>query len=176
MSKDTNLVFVPLGGTGEIGMNLNLYGYGSSGERDWIMVDAGVTFGDERDPGIDVIMPDTRFIEQHKKRLKGLVLTHGHGGSYWRGSLFMAPFALHPIYATPFTAELVKLKLKEAGLENEAPLHILSLDASFALGPFQIDLIGLTHSIAEPFALAIRTRFGNILHTGDWKNRYQSID
>lgn len=168
MSKDTNLVFVPLGGTGEIGMNLNLYGYGSSGERDWIMVDAGVTFGDERDPGIDVIMPDTRFIEQHKKRLKGLVLTHGHE-DHIGAVAYLWPRLRCPIYATPFTAELVKLKLKEAGLENEAPLHILSLDASFALGPFQIDLIGLTHSIAEPFALAIRTPLGNILHTGDWK-------
>ena len=168
MSKDTNLVFVPLGGTGEIGMNLNLYGYGTSGERDWIMVDAGVTFGDERDPGIDVIMPDTRFIEQHKKRLKGLVLTHGHE-DHIGAVAYLWPRLRCPIYATPFTAELVKLKLKEAGLENEAPLHILSLDASFALGPFQIDLIGLTHSIAEPFALAIRTPLGNILHTGDWK-------
>ena len=168
MTQDHNLVFVPLGGTGEIGMNLNLYGYGSAGDRDWIMVDCGITFGDERDPGIDVIMPDTRFIEQHKKRLCGLVLTHGHE-DHIGAVAYLWPKLRCPIYATPFTAELVMGKLKEAGLENEAPLHILELDAHFSLGPFSIDLIGLTHSIAEPFALAIRTPLGNVLHTGDWK-------
>ncbi|MGC6511343.1 MAG: ribonuclease J [Parvibaculales bacterium] len=165
---DENLVFVPLGGTGEIGMNLNLYGFGAAGERDWIMVDCGVTFGDERDPGIDVIMPDTRFIEQHKKRLHGLVLTHGHE-DHIGAVAYLWPRLRCPIYATPFTAELVMGKLKEAGLEQEAPLHILDLDGHIDLGPFSIDLIGLTHSIAEPFALAIRTPLGNLLHTGDWK-------
>lgn len=168
MSTDKNLVFVPLGGTGEIGMNLNLYGHGVAGKRDWIMVDAGITFGDERDPGIDVIMPDTHFIEQHKKQLLGLVLTHGHE-DHIGAVAYLWPRLGCPVYATPFTAELVMGKLKEAGLEDQVPLHIVTLDDTIELEPFHISLIGLTHSIAEPNALAIRTDMGNILHTGDWK-------
>ncbi len=168
MTQDMNLVFVPLGGTGEIGMNLNLYGYGTPANREWIMVDCGVTFGDGRDPGIDVIMPDTRFIEQYKKQLQGIVLTHGHE-DHIGAVAYLWPRLRCPIYATRFTAELVKLKLEEAGLAQEAPLHILDLEGHIDLGAFSIDFIGLTHSIAEPFALAIRTPLGNILHTGDWK-------
>ena len=163
-----DVVFVPLGGTGEIGMNMNLYGYGLPGNRDWIMVDAGVMFGDEREPGIDVILPDTRFIEQHKKRLKGLVLTHGHE-DHIGAVAYLWPRLRCPVFATPFTAELVRGKLLEAGLEDQVELNILPLNSQITLGPFDIDLIGLTHSIAEPCALAIRTPVGNLLHTGDWK-------
>ncbi len=168
MSKEKNLVFLPLGGTGEIGMNLNLYGYGTPDEYDWLMVDAGVTFGDARNPGIDVMMPDTQFIEQHRKKLHGLILTHGHE-DHIGAVAHLWPCLRCPVYATPFTAELVRRKLKRAGLEDDVPLHIVSLDAQIELGPFHISLIGLTHSIAEPNALAIRTDMGNILHTGDWK-------
>ena len=167
-TADKDLVFVPLGGTGEIGMNLNLYGYGMAGERDWVMVDAGVTFGDDKDPGIDVIMPDTKFIENHKKSLLGLVLTHGHE-DHIGAVAYLWPRLRCPVYATPFTAELVKGKLLEAGLLDQVPLHILQLNSDIQLGPFHIDMIGLTHSIAEPNALAIRTPVGNVLHTGDWK-------
>ena len=132
------------------------------------MVDAGVMFGDEREPGIDVILPDTRFIEQHKKRLKGLVLTHGHE-DHIGAVAYLWPRLRCPVFATPFTAELVRGKLLEAGLEDQVELNILPLNSQITLGPFEIDLVGLTHSIAEPCALAIRTPVGNLLHTGDWK-------
>ena len=168
MSKEKNLVFLPLGGTGEIGMNLNLYGYGAPDKYDWLMVDAGVTFGDAREPGIDVMMPDTQFIEQNRKKLHGLVLTHGHE-DHIGAVAHLWPRLRCPVYATPFTAELVRSKLKRAKLIEDVPLHIVPLDAQLELGPFHISLIGLTHSIAEPNALAIRTDIGNILHTGDWK-------
>jgi ribonuclease J len=112
--RQEDVVFVPLGGTGEIGMNMNLYGYGLPGNRDWIMVDAGVMFGNEREPGIDVILPDTRFIEQHKKRLKGLVLTHGHE-DHIGAVAYLWPRLRCPVFATPFTAELVRGKLRGSG-------------------------------------------------------------
>lgn len=149
-------------------MNMNLYGFGLPGERDWIMVDAGVMFGGEREPGIEVVLPDTRFIEQRKKRLHGLVLTHGHE-DHIGAVAYLWPRLRCPVYATPFTAELVRGKLHGAGLEDRVELNILPLNAQLTLGPFDIDLVGLTHSIAEPCALAIRTPVGNILHTGDWK-------
>lgn len=165
---DKELVFLPLGGTGEIGMNCNLYGYGARGDRDWLMVDLGVTFGKHTEPGIDVITPDIGFIEKHRKRLRGLLLTHGHEdhigavGHLW-------PRLRCPVYATPFTAELVKGKLAEYGLLDQVPLHIIEPDAHLELGPFAIDYICLTHSIAEPSALAIEAGGHRALHTGDWK-------
>ncbi len=166
--NNNELVFLPLGGTGEIGMNCNLYGYGPRGKRQWIMVDLGVTFGKHSEPGIDVITPDIEFIEQHKDNLLGLLLTHGHEdhigavGHLW-------PRLQCPIYATPFTAALVRGKLAEAGLLEQVPLHIIETDAHLELGPFAIDYICLTHSIAEPSALAIEVEGGRALHTGDWK-------
>lgn len=163
-----DLVFLPLGGTGEIGMNCNLYGYGAKGKRDWIMVDLGVTFGRHNEPGIDLITPDISFIEQHRDKLHGLLLTHGHEdhigavGHLWHRLRC-------PVYATPFTAELVKSKLAEQGLLGEVPLHVIPPDAHLDLGPFSIDYICLTHSIAEPSALAIEVNGYRALHTGDWK-------
>ena len=165
---DSDLVFLPLGGTGEIGMNCNLYGYGERGKRDWIMVDLGVTFGRQDEPGIELITPDISFIEQHRDRLHGLLLTHGHEdhigavGHLW-------PRLKCPIYATPFTAALVKSKLAEQGLLEQVKLHIIEPDAHIDLGPFSIDYICLTHSIAEPSALAIEVNGHRALHTGDWK-------
>ena len=165
---DSDLVFLPLGGTGEIGMNCNLYGYGERGKRDWIMVDLGVTFGRQDEPGIELITPDISFIEQHRDRLHGLLLTHGHEdhigavGHLW-------PRLKCPIYATPFTAALVKSKLAEQGLLEQVKLHIIEPDARIDLGPFSIDYICLTHSIAEPSALAIEVNGHRALHTGDWK-------
>jgi ribonuclease J len=169
MSKqEKDLVFLPLGGTGEIGMNCNLYGYGRKGQRDWIMVDLGVTFGKETEPGIDLITPDTSFIEDHAKSLHGILLTHGHEDHI--GALaHLWPRLQCPVYATPFTAELVKGKLSEVGLLDVVPLHIIDTDAHVSLGPFEIDYICLTHSIAEPSALAIRCDEARVLHTGDWK-------
>ncbi|MDP2125363.1 MAG: ribonuclease J [Parvibaculum sp.] len=169
-SPHTNdeLVFLPLGGSGEIGMNLNLYGYGPADDRHWIMVDLGVTFGDERTPGIDLIMPDPAFIEERRDRLLGIVLTHAHE-DHIGAVAHLWPRLRCPVYATPFTATMVRGKLIEAGLENEVPMHIIPLGHRFDLGPFDIELVTLTHSILEPNALAIRTALGLVMHTGDWK-------
>ena len=166
--NDKELVFLPLGGTGEIGMNCNLYGFGARGKRQWIMVDLGVTFGKHSDPGIDVITPDISFIEKQKKNLCGLLLTHGHE-DHIGAVAHLWPRLKCPVYATPFTAALVRGKLAEAGLLDEVPLHIIEPDAHLEIGPFVIDYICLTHSIAEPSALAIEVEGARILHTGDWK-------
>ncbi len=170
VSPHTNdeLVFLPLGGSGEIGMNLNLYGYGPADDRHWIMVDLGVTFGDERTPGIDLIMPDPAFIEERRDRLLGIVLTHAHE-DHIGAVAHLWPRLRCPVYATPFTATMVRGKLIEAGLEGEVPMHIIPLGHRFDLGPFDIELVTLTHSILEPNALAIRTPLGLVMHTGDWK-------
>tara|TARA_R110002096_G_scaffold31976_5_gene93295 strand:+ start:438 stop:2117 length:1680 start_codon:yes stop_codon:yes gene_type:complete len=162
------LVFVPLGGTGEIGMNLNLYGFGTDEDRKWIMVDLGVTFSDGRTPGVDVIMPDPTFIEEHRQDLIAIVLTHAHE-DHIGAVAHLWPKLRCPVYATPFTAELVKCKLIEAGIEQDVPLNIVDLGARFNLGPFDIEFVTLTHSIPEPNALAIRTMLGTVMHTGDWK-------
>ena len=166
--NENNLVFVPLGGTGEIGMNCNLYGYGAGNRRDWIMVDLGVTFGRHTEPGIELITADTRFIEAEKNRLHALLLTHGHE-DHIGAVAHLWPRLKCPVYATAFTAELVRGKLAEAGLLEALPLHIVDPQQSLELGPFHIDYIGLTHSIAEPNALAVRCGGARVLHTGDWK-------
>ena len=167
-SSSDEFVFLPLGGSGEIGMNLNLFGFGPEHDRKWVIVDIGVTFGDAATPGIDIIMPDIEFIEQHQHNLLGIVLTHAHEdhmgalGRLW-------PRLRCPVYATPFTMYLVKDRLSEFDLLDQVELNEVPLKGSFELGPFQFDLITLTHSIPEPNALAIRTPLGTVLHTGDWK-------
>ncbi len=158
------LFFLPLGGAGEIGMNLNLYGYGGK----WLMVDLGVTFGDERTPGIEVIMPDTGFIEARRDDLVGLVLTHGHEDHI--GAVpYLWPRLRCPIYATPFTAALVRRKLREVGEADSADITEIPMSGRFSLPPFELELVTLTHSIPEPNAVVIRTPLGALLHTGDWK-------
>jgi ribonuclease J len=170
MSKSSldELVFLPLGGSNEIGMNFNLYGYGPPHARQWIVVDLGVTFGDQTTPGVEIILPDPTFIEEHAKDVLGIVLTHAHedhiGAVAW-----LWPRLGAPLYATPFTAFLLREKLREAGLLGEAPITEIPLDGTIRLGPFEVTLITLTHSIPEPNGLAIRTPLGTILHTGDWK-------
>ena len=164
-SRD-ELVFLPLGGSGEIGMNLNLYGFGPPERRKWVTVDLGITFGDELIPGVDVVMPDIRFITERRRDLLGIVLTHAHEDHI--GAVpHLWPLLRCPIYATPFTAHLVRAKLDEADID--AKVTEIALNGSFDLGPFSIELITLTHSILEPNALVIRTKHGTILHTGDWK-------
>jgi ribonuclease J len=162
------LVFLPLGGAGEIGMNLNLYGYGAPDHYRWIMVDLGVTFGDGYPPGVDLIMPDPGYIVERRDQLDGLVLTHAH-----EDHLGAVPYLWErlkcPIYATPFTVSILKRKLQEAGLLDEVPIHEIELGGRFSIGSFDLELITLTHSIPEPNAIAIRTPAGTVMHTGDWK-------
>ena len=168
MAKQNELVFLPLGGSGEIGMNLNLFGFGPEHRRKWILVDLGVTFGGPETPGVDIIMPDISFIEERKKDLLGIVLTHAHEDHM--GALArLWPRLKVPVYATPFTLYLVEDRLKEEGLSGQVPLNKVELGDTFDIGPFEIELVTLTHSIPEPNALAIRTDLGLILHTGDWK-------
>ena len=158
------LLFLPLGGTGEIGMNLNLYGHDGA----WLMVDLGITFAGQSLPGVDVLMPDSAFIEDRSDRLAGLILTHAHEDHI--GAVpYLWPLLRCPIYATAFTAELVRGKLAEAGLLEEAEVTVVPLSGQFKVGPFDIELITLTHSIPEPNALVIRCAAGTVLHTGDWK-------
>ncbi len=158
------LLFLALGGAGEIGMNLNLYGHAGK----WLMVDLGVTFGDEATPGIDVIMPDPRFIEERKGDLVGLVLTHAH-----EDHLGAVPYLWErlgcPIWATPFTAAVLRRKLHDTGIAARVPIIEVPMSGRFQAGPFEIELVTLTHSIPEPNALVIRTAAGTVLHSGDWK-------
>lgn len=162
------LLFLPLGGAGEIGMNLNLYGLGDPKDPTWLMIDLGVTFGDGSPPGVDLITPDPTFIVERRDRLAGLVLTHAH-----EDHLGAVPYLWDrircPIYATPFTMQILKRKLSETDFEDEVELHEIPLDGAFTVGPFELDLITLTHSIPEPNGIAIKTPLGTVLHTGDWK-------
>tara|TARA_R110002072_G_scaffold58193_5_gene148822 strand:- start:742 stop:2454 length:1713 start_codon:yes stop_codon:yes gene_type:complete len=162
------LVFVALGGAGEIGMNLNLYGYGPPGEERWIMLDLGVTFSDGWPPGVDVIMADPSFIEERADQLDGLVLTHAHEDHLGAVQYLWDRFKC-PIYATPFTAHILARKLAEPGWEDDADVTVVPLQGTFSVGPFELELITLTHSIPEPNAVVVRTPLGTVLHTGDWK-------
>jgi ribonuclease J len=159
-----DLVFLPLGGSGEIGMNLNLYGYGG----DWIVVDCGVSFGDDSMPGIDMFMADPAFIAERRDRLKGIVLTHAHE-DHLGAVAHLWPRLRVPVYATAFAAAILRGKLEEAKLLGQVDLREVPVGGRIVLGPFTIDLVTVTHSLPEPNALAIRTPAGTILHTADWK-------
>ena len=168
MTDQDQLLFVPLGGAGEIGMNLNLYGFGPKDRERWMMIDLGITFGNSSMPGVDVIMPDPTFIEERLDQLDGLVLTHAHEDHLGAVAHLWKRLKC-PVYATPFTASILGHKLREAGLERQIPVTIVPLKGRFSVGPFELELITLTHSIPEPNAIAIRTPLGMVLHTGDWK-------
>jgi ribonuclease J len=164
-TPEDELLFLALGGSGEIGMNVNLYGC----QGKWLMVDLGMTFSGDQYPGVDLVFADLEFIEERAHQLEAIVLTHAHEDHIGAVPYFAADLGV-PIYATPFTADLVRRKLKEAGLVDEVELHVIEEDhGQFAVGPFEVTYIPLAHSIAEGNALLIDTPHGRIFHTGDWK-------
>ena len=167
MSKE-ELIFCPLGGSGEIGMNMNLFAYGNETNQKWIIVDTGVTFADDSIPGIDLIYPDPGYIIDKKNDLLGIVLTHAHEDHIGAISHIWADLNCD-IYATPFTAVLITEKFKEKKIDIKKNLKIVKLNGNIKLGPFDIEFVTLTHSILEPNGLKIKTPAGTILHTGDWK-------
>lgn len=166
--QSDELVFMALGGLGEIGMNVYLYGFGPPRARTWLMVDLGVTFPHESEPGADVVLPDLRFITAERKNLVGLVLTHGHE-DHIGAVIDLWPSLECPIFATPFTAGLLKTKLGEFGGSRTLPIKQIPLGGRFNAGSFDIEFVHLSHSIPEANGLAIRTPAGTVFHTGDWK-------
>jgi ribonuclease J len=166
--RPREIVFLPLGGCGEIGMNLYLYGQGPANRREWLMVDFGVKFGDERDPGVDVILPDISFIEDERRSLQGIVLTHAHEDHFGAVAHLWSRLKV-PVYATAFAAKLLRRKLIEAGLEDDVPLREIGLDERFDVGGFDCEFLSVTHSIPEPNAVVIRSGGHTIVHSGDWK-------
>ena len=167
MKKD-ELIFCPLGGSGEIGGNMNLYAYGNNENQKWIIIDTGVSFADDSVPGIDLIYPDPGFIIDKKDDLLGIVLTHAHEDHIGAISHIWPDLRCN-IYATPFTAVLIKEKFKEKKIDITSNLKIVKLNGTIKLGPFDIEFVNLTHSILEPNGLSIKTPVGTVLHTGDWK-------
>ena len=167
MSKE-KLIFCPLGGSGEIGGNMNLYAYGEDDNQKWIIVDMGVSFADDSVPGVDLIMPDAGFIIDKKDDLLGIVLTHAHE-DHIGAVAHIWPNLNCKIYATPFTAALISEKFKEKKIDISSYLKVVPLNSKIKLGAFDIDFVTLTHSILEPNGLSIKTPLGTILHTGDWK-------
>ena len=165
---EEELLFCPLCGSGEIGMNMNLFAYGKPSSHKWIMVDIGVTFADDTYPGIDLIYPDPGFIIDKKSNLLGIILTHAHE-DHIGAIAHIWPKLKCKIFATPFTAVLIKEKFKEKQIDITNSLEIVNLNGSINLDPFKIEYITLTHSILEPNGLKIETPAGVILHTGDWK-------
>ena len=161
-------LFCPLGGSGEIGMNMNLFAYGKPSEHKWIIVDIGVTFADDSLPGIDLIYADPGFIVDRKDSLLGIVLTHAHE-DHIGAIAHLWPKLKCKIFATPFTSLLIKEKFKEKNIDITDKLNIVDLNGTVNLDPFEIEYITLTHSILEPNGLRIKTPAGTVLHTGDWK-------
>ncbi len=166
--RSPELLFVPLGGTEEIGMNVNCYGYGTLDDADWIVIDLGITFGDSTTPSIDVIVPDPQFIEERRDRLLGIVLTHGHEDHL--GAIPYLWSRLHcPVYASPFTAALLRAKLRGDPSPPNVEIIEIPMNAKFEIGPFALEYVTLTHSMPEPNAIILRTPLGTVFHTGDWK-------
>lgn len=167
-THNTQLVFLPLGGVGEIGMNLAMYGYGPEDNREWIVVDMGVSFAGPEHPGADLILPDIRFLEAEKHNVRAIIITHAHEDHY--GALLdLWPRIKAPVYATPFTAGLLEAKRQGEYNAPEIPVTIYKAGETFEAGPFKIEALAVTHSIPEPVSLAITTELGTVIHTGDWK-------
>lgn len=169
VNRESELVMLALGGLGEIGMNAYLYGVGPSDAREWLMVDLGITFPDvERDPGVDVILPDLSFIEAERASLKGIVITHAHEDHI--GAVIELWDRLQvPVYVTPFSAGMLKLKASEMAPGLKLDIRVVPVEGRFQAGSFDVELVNMAHSIPEVSALAIRTRHGTIFHTADWK-------
>ena len=165
----SELVLAPLGGVGEIATNLSIYGVGDGPRRKWLIVDCGVSFAAEKHlPGVDLILPDIRFLIEERRNIVGLVLTHGHE-DHMGASIDLWPRLNVPLYATPFTAALFEARrLSEPGAPK-IPINVVPLGGRLALDPFAVELINVAHSIPESNALAIRTPLGTVVHTGDWK-------
>ncbi len=169
MARPDELTFAPLGGVGEIGMNLSIYGLGNRHQRSWLAVDLGVSFGDEEHlPGIDLIMPDIRFLEKERKNLMGLVLTHAHE-DHFGAIIDLWPKLQCKIYATKFSAALFEAKCAAERNAPKIPVTVVPSGGRVELGPFTVEFIPVAHSIPESHALAIHTAVGTVLHTGDWK-------
>jgi ribonuclease J len=169
MARSDELTFAPLGGVGEIGMNLSVYGVGNRQQRSLLAVDLGVSFGNEDHlPGIDLIMPDITFLEKERKNLLGIVLTHAHE-DHFGAMIDLWPRLRVPVYASPFCAALLEAKCASERNAPEIPVKVVQQGERFELGPFSIEMIAVAHSIPEACALAIRTEIGTVLHTGDWK-------
>ncbi|MEJ5019125.1 ribonuclease J [Ochrobactrum vermis] len=167
-SNTTELVFLPLGGVGEIGMNLAMYGFGPADNREWLVVDMGVSFAGPEQPGADLILPDIRYLEAEKNNLRGIVITHAHE-DHFGALLDLWPRLKVPVYATPFTAGLLEAKRQSEHGAPEIPITIYKAGEKFEVGPFKIEAVAVTHSIPEPVSLAITTPLGTVVHTGDWK-------
>ncbi|HET9619105.1 MAG TPA: ribonuclease J [Pseudolabrys sp.] len=164
-----DLVFAPLGGVGEIGMNLSIYGYGPQNKRQWLAVDVGVSFAaEEHLPGVDLILPDIRFLVEERKNLAGIVITHAHE-DHFGALLELWPRLKVPVYATPFTAALIEAKRRGEPGAPEIPVTVIPVGGRFTVGAFDVELVTMTHSIPEANALILRTPAGTVLHTGDWK-------
>src|ERR1700744_6049482 len=169
MAQPDELTFAPLGGVGEIGMNLSIYGFGNRRHRAWLAVDLGVSFGDEEHlPGIDTIMPDISFLVQQQKNLVGLVLTHAHE-DHFGAIIDLWPKLQCPIYATQFSAALFEAKCMAEREPPKIPVTVIPSGGRVDIGPFNVEFIPVAHSIPESHALAIHTEVGTVLHTGDWK-------
>jgi len=160
----SDLIFVPLGGSGEIGMNANLYHY----QDRWLMVDLGISFADETMPGVDVVLPDLSYIEARKDKLEGLVLTHAHEDHYGAIPYLWQKLRV-PVFGTAFTLALLRRKLAESRVDFDIEMHEIDYNEPYKFGPFSVELVALNHSIPDPAALVVRTEAGTVLHTGDWK-------
>lgn len=167
-TQKDGLSFLPLGGTGEIGMNLNLYCLRKDGKNYWLAVDCGIGFSGNDTPEAEILMPDPTYLVEHAKDLCGLVITHAHE-DHLGAVAHLWPQLRCPVYATPFSAAVLRRKLEEAGLLKDVPIHVIQPGSEFAVGPFELDFIPVTHSVVEAQALAIHTPQGVIIHTGDWK-------
>jgi ribonuclease J len=167
-TDENEMVFLPLGGVGEIGMNVYLYGLGPARRREWLMVDLGVTFPDDREPGIDIVLPDLRFIQEERGSLAGILLTHAHEDHYGAVAELWPSLGV-PVYGTHFTLAMLKEKLEEAPWRGDVPLHEIPRGGRLTIGRFDIELIDMAHSIPDTSAVAIRSELGTVLHSADFK-------